>query len=60
MVTLNVYDPLGREVAMLVNEERPAGTYSVQWNASGFSSGTYFYRMISGNFVETRKMILLR
>ena len=60
MVTLNVYDPLGREVAMLVNEERPAGTYSVQWNASGFSSGTYFYRMISGDFVETRKMILLR
>ena len=60
MVTLNVYDPLGREVAMLVNEERPAGTYSVQWNATGFSSGTYFYRLIAGGFAETRKMILLR
>jgi len=55
MVTLNVYDPLGREVAMLVNEERPAGTYSVQWNATGFSSGTYFYRLIAGGFAETRK-----
>ena len=60
MVTLNVYDPFGREVAMLVNEERPAGTYSVQWNAVGFSSGTYFYRLRAGNLDETRKMILLR
>jgi gluconolactonase len=60
MVTLSVYDPLGREVAMLVNEERPAGTYSVQWNASGFSSGAYFYQLRSGSFVETRKMILLQ
>jgi len=60
MVTLNVYDPLGREVAMLVHEERPAGTYSIRWDASGFSSGTYFYRLTSGNVVETKKMILLR
>ena len=60
MVTLNVYDPLGREIATLVNEERQAGTYLVPWNAAGFASGTYFYRLISGSLTETRKMILLR
>jgi len=60
MVTLNVYDPLGREVATLVNEERQAGTYSVPWNAAGISIGTYFYRLTAGGFAETRKMILLR
>ncbi len=59
-VTVRVYDPLGREVAMLVNEERPAGTSSVQWNAAGFSSGTYFCTLRSGSFVETRKILLLR
>jgi len=60
MVALSVYDPLGREVAMLVNEERPAGTSAVRWNAAGFSSGTYFCTLRSGSFVETRKMLLLR
>jgi gluconolactonase len=60
VVTLNVYDTLGREVALLVNEERAAGTYSVHWDASGFSSGTYFYRLRSGSFDETKKMVLLR
>jgi gluconolactonase len=60
LVALNVYDPLGRKVALLVNKEQPAGTYSIQWDASGFSSGTYFYRLTSGSVVETKKMILLR
>ena len=51
---------LGREIAMLVNEERPAGTYSVKWNAAGFASGAYFYRLRSGSYDETRRMMLLR
>ncbi len=62
LVSLKVYDLLGREVATLVNEEQPEGTYNVQFtiNNAQLSSGTYFYRLQAGNFVETRKMILLK
>ena len=59
-VTVKVYDPLGREIALLVNEDRAAGAYSVHWDATGFSSGTYFYRLRAGSFDETKKMLLLR
>jgi len=59
-VTLKVYDILGREVAKLVNEEKPAGTYEVQFNASGLTSGIYFYQLSTGNYTETKKMILLK
>ncbi|HMU41935.1 MAG TPA: T9SS type A sorting domain-containing protein [Ignavibacteriaceae bacterium] len=59
-VTLKVYDVLGNEVAALVNEEKPAGTYEVNFNASQLSSGIYFYKLQAGSFVETKKMILLR
>jgi hypothetical protein len=59
-VNLKVYDILGREVATLVNEYKIAGTYSVEFNASRFASGVYFYLIQSGNFIETRKMILLK
>jgi hypothetical protein len=59
-VTLKVYDILGREVATLVNEEKPAGTYSVIFDAGKLSSGIYFFRLKAGNFVETKKMILLK
>ncbi|MCL5029360.1 MAG: T9SS type A sorting domain-containing protein [Bacteroidetes bacterium] len=59
-VTLIVYDILGREVATLVNEEKRAGTYEATWNAEGLSSGVYFYQLKTGNYVETKKMILLR
>jgi hypothetical protein len=51
---------LGREVSMLVNERREAGIYEVVFNASTLSSGTYFYRLQSNTFVETKKMILLK
>jgi len=66
--TLKVYDLLGREVATLVNEEKPAGNYEVEFNATGFPSGIYFYQLRAGNpssssgqdYVETKKMVLLR
>lgn len=59
-VTLKVYDLLGREVAELVNEEKPAGTYEVTFDASGLSSGVYYYKITAGDYSETKKMVLLR
>ncbi len=59
-VKLVIYDLLGREVVTLVNEELKPGTYEVDWDASNFSSGVYFYRIISGNYIETKKMILMK
>jgi hypothetical protein len=58
--TLKIYDVLGNEVATLVDEYKPAGSYEVEWDASGFPSGVYFYQLKAGSFVETKKMILLR
>ncbi len=58
--TLKVYDVLGNEVATLVNEEKPAGSYEVEFNASQLSSGVYFYKLTAGSFTDTKKMILLR
>jgi len=59
-VTLKVYDLLGREIATLVNEEKPAGEYEVEFDASGLTSGIYFYQLKAGQFSETKKMVLLR
>jgi photosystem II stability/assembly factor-like uncharacterized protein len=59
-VKLVVYDVLGNEVATLVNEEKTAGTYEINFNASGLTSGVYFYKLQAGSFVQTKKMILLR
>ena len=59
-VTLKVYDMLGNEVATLVDEEQAAGIYEADFNAAGLSSGMYFYTLKSGNFVETKKMLLLK
>ncbi len=58
--TLKVYDVLGNEVATLVNEEKPAGVYEVEFDASRLSSGIYFYTLRAGNFIETKKMILMK
>jgi hypothetical protein len=60
LVRLSVYDILGREVSLLVNEKRDAGAHRVTFIASGLSSGVYFYRMQAGDFVRTRKLLLLR
>ncbi len=59
-VTLKVYDVLGNEVATLVNEEKNAGSYDIQFNASELSSGIYFYTINAGNFSATKKLMLMK
>jgi hypothetical protein len=59
-VSLKIYDVLGNEVAVLVNEEKPAGIYSVEFDASVLSSGTYFYKLTAGKFSDTKKLIILK
>ena len=58
--TLKVYDILGNEVAILVNEEKSAGIYEVEFDASHLSSGVYFYTLRAGNYFQTKKMILTK
>jgi hypothetical protein len=59
-VLLKVYDVLGNEVATLVDELKPAGIYEAQFNGGDFSSGVYFYKLQAENYVQTRKMILIK
>jgi len=59
-VTLKVYDVLGNEVATLVNEEKPVGTYEVEFSSERLSSGIYYYELRAGQFTQTRKMIILK
>jgi hypothetical protein len=64
-VQLKVYSVLGNEIATLVNEELSAGSYEVEFNSTGLihqtlPSGIYFYRLQAGNFVETKKMLILK
>jgi hypothetical protein len=67
-VVIKVYDILGNEIAILMDEEKPVGTYELTWNAEGLPSGVYFYQLravdpLSGSgqgFVETKKMVLLK
>jgi len=59
-VTIKVFDMLGREVALLVNGEKEPGTYTAEFATTGLASGTYIYRMQSGEFVQTKKMVLLK
>jgi len=59
-VTLKVYDVLGNEVATLENEEKSAGEYEIEFDGSNLTSGIYFYKLQSGSFVETKRMLLLK
>jgi hypothetical protein len=59
-VNLSIYNILGQEVATLVSEKQPAGRYSVEWDAIGFASGIYYYRLKTPEFQSVKKMILLR
>jgi hypothetical protein len=60
LVQLKVYDVLGKEVLALVNENKEAGNYSVNFDASQLPSGVYIYRIQSGEFISSKKMILLK
>ncbi|NWG29372.1 MAG: S8 family peptidase [Ignavibacteriaceae bacterium] len=60
LVTLQVYDILGKEVAALVNEEKQAGTYTVTFDAGSMASGIYFYTITANNFQKTKKMLLIK
>jgi hypothetical protein len=59
-VDLSIYNSLGQKVATLVSERQSAGSYQVQWNASGFAAGLYYYRLHAGNFSDVKKLILLK
>lgn len=58
--TLKIYDALGSEVATIINEILEPGYYEYQWNASNYASGVYFYRLTAGNFVSTKKLLLIK
>ncbi len=60
LVTLRIYDVLGREIKTLVNEVKQAGSYSVDFNGAEFSSGVYFYKLTSGDFSDIKRMILVK
>lgn len=59
-VTIKVYDMLGKEITVLVNEEKPAGTHSINFDASGLTSGSYVYTLYYNNFLQSKKMLLIK
>jgi hypothetical protein len=59
-VTLSVYNTLGQQVAALINENQESGSHEVRFDGSGLASGVYFYRIQAGDFVQTKRLILLR
>ncbi|MDP2365886.1 MAG: T9SS type A sorting domain-containing protein, partial [Ignavibacteria bacterium] len=60
LVSLKIYNSLGEEVGTLINQVVPAGNHQVNFDARGLSSGVYFYNLTAGNFVDSKKMILLK
>jgi hypothetical protein len=60
MVKISVYNMLGKEIETLVNEKHSPGTYEVSWVGTGYPSGVYFYKLIAGDYSETRKMVLIK
>jgi hypothetical protein len=60
LVTLKIYDTLGREVATLVDEQQPQGHYKVEWDASGYPSGVYLYRLNAGEYSQSKKLVFLK
>jgi hypothetical protein len=57
---LTVFNILGKEVGVLVNEKQNAGTYNVQFDGTNLASGTYFYTIKADNFTETKKMLMIK
>jgi len=60
VVSLKIYDPLGKEIATLINEQLQPGSYEIKWNASAFPSGIYFYRLESAGYSITKKMLIVK
>ncbi len=60
LVTIKVFDLLGKHLQILLNKQQPSGNYEVEFNGSNLSSGIYFYRLETSDFVMTKKMILLK
>lgn len=60
MVQITIYDILGREIDVLANEILAAGRYKVDWNAENYASGVYFYKIVAGNFIDRKKMIVVK
>jgi hypothetical protein len=60
LVDLSIYNLLGQKLATLVSEKQSAGNHSVEWDASGLASGVYYYRLQAGEFVDVKKLVLLR
>ncbi len=59
-VEISIYNLLGQKVATLVNEQQRAGYHQIEWDASGFSSGIYYYIIEAGEFQDVKKMVLIR
>jgi spore coat protein A len=60
LVSLKIYNSIGQEVGTLINQIVPAGNHEVRFDATGLSSGVYFYTLTAGNFVDSKKMIVLK
>ena len=59
-VSLKIYDLLGREIAIIKSEQLKSGTHEFVWNASNYPSGIYFYKLISGDYAETKRMVIIK
>ena len=59
-VIIKVFDILANEIETLVNEEKPSGTYEITWYADGLPSGIYFYQLKAREFIQTKKMVLMK
>ncbi|HKL16360.1 MAG TPA: T9SS type A sorting domain-containing protein, partial [Balneolaceae bacterium] len=59
-VTIRIYDVMGRQIATLLNENRPAGYHNIVWDAGSVASGTYFYRIQAGSFLSVKKLTLVK
>jgi len=60
VVSITIYNSLGKEIGLLVNEQLNPGSYEVTWNASDYASGIYFYVLKAGSFSESKKMLLIK
>ncbi len=57
---IGIYDVLGREITTLLNEPIKPGTYEIEWNASDYPTGVYYYKLVADNYTETKKMVLIK